>query len=45
MAIRDPSHIENWDEFPNGRYGDARSPAFGENTYLGTQPLPVMNDY
>lgn len=21
---------ETWDEFPNGRYGDARSPAFGE---------------
>ncbi|KAI7849817.1 methylenetetrahydrofolate reductase-domain-containing protein [Circinella umbellata] len=41
VTIRDPSHIENWDEFPNGRYGDARSPAFGENTYLGTQPLPT----
>lgn len=24
MAGRD--HVENWDEFPNGRYGDARSP-------------------
>ncbi|KAI7869316.1 methylenetetrahydrofolate reductase-domain-containing protein [Spinellus fusiger] len=24
---------EQWDEFPNGRYGDARSPAFGENTF------------
>jgi len=21
-----------WDEFPNGRWGDARSPAFGELT-------------
>ncbi|RUS32117.1 methylenetetrahydrofolate reductase-domain-containing protein [Jimgerdemannia flammicorona] len=21
---------ENWDEYPNGRWGDARSPAFGE---------------
>lgn len=24
------SGFETWDEFPNGRYGDARSPAFGE---------------
>ncbi|KAI9022271.1 methylenetetrahydrofolate reductase-domain-containing protein [Phycomyces nitens] len=24
---------ESWDEFPNGRYGDSRSPAFGENTF------------
>jgi len=21
---------ENWDEFPNGRWGDSRSPAYGE---------------
>jgi methylenetetrahydrofolate reductase (NADPH) len=26
-AIQDTT---SWDEFPNGRYGDARSPAFGE---------------
>ncbi|KAG0164993.1 hypothetical protein DFQ28_009392 [Apophysomyces sp. BC1034] len=32
-AVRDPNLAENWDEFPNGRYGDARSPAFGEITY------------
>ncbi|KAF8329502.1 methylenetetrahydrofolate reduct [Cantharellus anzutake] len=24
------SRTENWDEYPNGRFGDARSPAFGE---------------
>ena len=24
------SRTENWDEYPNGRYGDARSPAYGE---------------
>ncbi|KAH7890793.1 methylenetetrahydrofolate reductase-domain-containing protein [Phlebopus sp. FC_14] len=24
------SRTENWDEFPNGRFGDARSPAYGE---------------
>ncbi|KAI9497312.1 methylenetetrahydrofolate reductase-domain-containing protein [Zychaea mexicana] len=40
-AIRDPAHMENWDEFPNGRYGDARSPAFGENTYGASLPLPT----
>ncbi|KAI8144096.1 methylenetetrahydrofolate reductase-domain-containing protein [Fennellomyces sp. T-0311] len=38
-TLRDPAHAENWDEFPNGRYGDARSPAFGENTYGASQPL------
>jgi methylenetetrahydrofolate reductase (NADPH) len=25
----------NWDEFPNGRWGDARSPAFGSNDTYG----------
>lgn len=24
------SRTENWDEFPNGRWGDSRSPAYGE---------------
>ncbi|KDQ61373.1 hypothetical protein JAAARDRAFT_171545 [Jaapia argillacea MUCL 33604] len=24
------SRTENWDEYPNGRYGDSRSPAYGE---------------
>lgn len=24
------SRTHNWDEFPNGRWGDSRSPAFGE---------------
>ncbi|KAG8891765.1 hypothetical protein FRB99_003370, partial [Tulasnella sp. 403] len=24
------SRTENWDEYPNGRFGDSRSPAFGE---------------
>ncbi|OMJ29532.1 Methylenetetrahydrofolate reductase 1 [Smittium culicis] len=24
---------KNWDEFPNGRWGDSRSPAFGELNY------------
>ncbi|WFD06079.1 methylenetetrahydrofolate reductase [NAD(P)H] [Malassezia vespertilionis] len=27
--VRSPADWE-WDEFPNGRYGDSRSPAFGE---------------
>ncbi|KAI8097425.1 methylenetetrahydrofolate reductase-domain-containing protein [Halteromyces radiatus] len=30
-------HAENWDEFPNGRYGDSRSPAFGEVTFSASQ--------
>ncbi|CAO1625252.1 unnamed protein product [Sympodiomycopsis kandeliae] len=25
-----PESLTAWDEFPNGRYGDSRSPAFGE---------------
>jgi hypothetical protein len=32
-ANRTQSYItrtENWDEYPNGRFGDARSPAYGE---------------
>lgn len=32
-ANRTRSYIartENWDEYPNGRFGDARSPAYGE---------------
>ena len=32
-ANRTKSYIartENWDEYPNGRFGDSRSPAFGE---------------
>jgi len=24
------ARTENWDEYPNGRFGDARSPAYGE---------------
>ena len=29
---------ESWDEFPNGRWGDSRSPAFGDVTVHGTSP-------
>ncbi|GAB5585370.1 methylenetetrahydrofolate reductase 1 [Umbelopsis nana] len=32
---------ETWDEFPNGRYGDSRSPAFGDNTYGAGVVLPT----
>ena len=24
------ARTENWDEYPNGRFGDSRSPAYGE---------------
>ena len=27
------SRTENWDEYPNGRFGDSRSPAYGEIPY------------
>ena len=27
---RSAGRTDDWDEFPNGRWGDARSPAFGE---------------
>ncbi|KAI8882467.1 methylenetetrahydrofolate reduct [Backusella circina FSU 941] len=37
--IHDPARLEMWDEFPNGRYGDSRSPAYGENTYGAGQVL------
>ncbi|KAG0226223.1 hypothetical protein BGW42_003817 [Actinomortierella wolfii] len=30
------SRTEAWDEFPNGRWGDSRSPAFGELDGYGT---------
>ncbi|KAI9321335.1 methylenetetrahydrofolate reductase-domain-containing protein [Dichotomocladium elegans] len=40
-VLLDPAHVENWDEFPNGRYGDARSPAFGENIYVAAQGFPT----
>jgi len=38
------SRTEEWDEFPNGRWGDGRSPAFGElsnyhwvKTFMGSK--------
>ncbi|GAA5803625.1 methylenetetrahydrofolate reductase-domain-containing protein [Helicostylum pulchrum] len=37
--ISDPSRAELWDEFPNGRYGDSRSPAYGEVTHSAGQIL------
>ncbi|WFD43494.1 methylenetetrahydrofolate reductase [NAD(P)H] [Malassezia psittaci] len=39
-ANRSKSYIhrtENWDEFPNGRWGDARSPAYGDVDTHGAQ--------
>jgi methylenetetrahydrofolate reductase (NADPH) len=30
------SRTENWDEYPNGRFGDSRSPAYGEIDGYGT---------
>ncbi|KDN41872.1 putative MET13-putative methylene tetrahydrofolate reductase [Tilletiaria anomala UBC 951] len=31
------SRTETWDEFPNGRWGDARSPAYGDFDAYGVQ--------
>jgi methylenetetrahydrofolate reductase (NADPH) len=42
------SRTENWDEYPNGRFGDARSPAYGELDGYGVsikqtvRPLPYV---
>ncbi|CAN8103170.1 unnamed protein product [Discula destructiva] len=36
------SRTREWDEFPNGRWGDSRSPAFGELDAYGTG-LPGTN--
>ena len=37
----------SWDEFPNGRWGDYRSPAFGElvdyHLYAGASPKDASN--
>jgi methylenetetrahydrofolate reductase (NADPH) len=30
-----------WDEFPNGRFGDFKSPAYGENNQWGGSTLSV----
>ena len=30
------NRTEAWDEFPNGRWGDARSPAYGDVDAFGT---------
>ncbi|CAG8452615.1 6780_t:CDS:10 [Paraglomus occultum] len=35
---------EDWDNFPNGRFGSSKSPAFGEvDGYGGTVKIPVPN--
>lgn len=40
-ALSDNAPSEPWDEFPNGRYGDSRSPAFGEiDGYGASLKLP-----
>lgn len=39
--LAEAHRAETWDEFPNGRYGDARSPAFGDNTYGAGVILPT----
>ncbi|WFD36158.1 methylenetetrahydrofolate reductase [NAD(P)H] [Malassezia cuniculi] len=40
-AMSETAMSEAWDEFPNGRYGDSRSPAFGEiDGYGASLKLP-----
>lgn len=42
------SRTENWDEYPNGRFGDSRSPAYGELDGFGIsikQPVSLTTGY
>ena len=36
------ARTQNWDEFPNGRWGDARSPAFGDLSDYHLCPLVLV---
>ncbi|KAF7430878.1 hypothetical protein PC9H_006592 [Pleurotus ostreatus] len=38
------SRTENWDEYPNGRFGDARSPAYGELDGYGISLKQTVKD-
>ncbi|KAL9018671.1 MAG: hypothetical protein Q9185_004042 [Variospora sp. 1 TL-2023] len=38
--ITTPSREATWDDYPNGRFGDARSPAFGTPTSYSPSSLP-----
>ncbi|KAG6331406.1 hypothetical protein ID866_7684 [Astraeus odoratus] len=38
------SRTENWDEFPNGRFGDSRSPAYGELDGYGVFLKPTREE-
>lgn len=38
------SRTENWDEYPNGRFGDARSPAYGELDGYGVSLKQTKED-
>ncbi|KAH7913830.1 methylenetetrahydrofolate reductase-domain-containing protein [Hygrophoropsis aurantiaca] len=38
------SRTENWDEFPNGRFGDSRSPAYGEIDGYGVSLKQTKED-
>jgi len=38
------SRTEDWDEFPNGRWGDSRSPAFGDLPSLHLIPSTALHN-
>lgn len=38
------SRTENWDEYPNGRFGDSRSPAYGELDGYGVSIKQTIED-
>ncbi|KAH9992975.1 methylenetetrahydrofolate reduct [Russula compacta] len=38
------SRTENWDEYPNGRFGDSRSPAYGELDGYGVSLKQTKED-
>jgi len=39
------SRTENWDEYPNGRFGDSRSPAYGELDGYGVWIKQTVRDF
>jgi len=39
------NHAPTWDEFPNGRFGDIKSPAYGGGVDLWTSGVPKVNDH
>jgi hypothetical protein len=39
------NHASTWDEFPNGRFGDIKSPAYGGGVDLWTSGVAKVNSH